>query len=141
MASGIAASRSIRSNRNGLQDLRFDHFPWERRNLMILFLFELDMMLRRPLRWEQEDRLGVDIFARTIGAQQRQPGIEAPRGIGIEPAPAIDHDQPVDPLRCVQRQVQPTHPADRMAEDRGLLDAERVHQQADIVADAPRCAA
>jgi len=119
-----------------LEDARLDHADGEAGDMMGRLFLQPRVIVRDPLRREQEDRLGIHIFPRAIGAKQRQPGVEAARGIAIEPAPAIDHHQPVDALRRVERHAQATHAADRVAEDRGLPDAERVHKQADIVADA-----
>ncbi len=70
----------------------------------------------------------LQIGFRPTAAQQREADIEAARRIGIELRPAIDDDQPVQPLRRQHGQREADDAAKGMAQKIDMTDLELVHE-------------
>ncbi len=83
---------------------------------------------RAPPGRIEEYRLGLDIGFRAARPKQLQADVEAALRVRVEPRPAVDDDPPGQGAA----KLEPDQTADRMAQEIGAADFERVHQREDV---------
>ena len=72
--------------------------PWKCASMAGFLGVEPGVILRDPAGRIEEDRLGADEGLDAAVAQQREAGLEAAAEMRIGLRPAVDHDEPVEPL-------------------------------------------